>query len=464
MTMARLRAADIAAAADGTLVSGDGAAVFDSFGLDSRTIEPGGLFFAVIAERDGHEFIRAAAARGAAGAVVSRETAAPAPSFVLIRVQDSVAALQELAKAVLARSSARVVGITGSVGKTTTKEFTAALLGRTFRVHKSEANLNNHLGLALSILRLRPEDEIAVLEMGMSGPGEIRRLAEIAPPDVAVVTNVAPVHLEFLETLDAVGEAKAEIIAGLKPGGTAVLNADEPWGKMLAGRTGENVITFGFAPDADVRASGLEYLGYEGLRFRLDFEGTSRLLRLPFLTEGYVSNLLAACGVARAFGLTWEDLEPALAGLGPAAKRGRIIRLEGGIVVIDDTYNSNPRALAMALGGYIHLPAPRRVAVLGDMLELGTEEQSFHDEAGRLARRFGWDVLAAVGPRGRWIAEGAKAEGLPESRIFAFSSSEEAAEKLPEILSPGDLVLVKGSRGVRMERIVERLTAALKEI
>ena len=462
--MARLRAADIAAACGGTLVAGDGATAFDTFGLDSRTIEPGGLFFAVIAERDGHDFIRAAAARGAAGAVISREAAAPDdPSFVLIRVRDTVASLQNLAKAVLTRNPVRVVAITGSIGKTTTKEFTAALLGRSFRVHKSEANLNNHLGLALSLLRLRPEDEIAVLEMGMSGPGEIRRLAEIAPPDVAVVTNVAPVHLEFLGTLDAVGEAKAELIAGLKPGGTAVLNADEAWGKTLARRTRGNVITFGFGTDADVRASGLEYLGYEGLRFRMDYGGTSRLLHLPFLTEGYVANFLAACGAARAFGLPWEELEPALAGLGPAAKRGRIIRLEDGIVVIDDTYNSNPRALAMALGGYGHLPAARRVAVLGDMLELGAEERTFHDEAGRLARRFGWDVLAAVGPRGRWIAEGAKAEGLPESRIFTFPSSEEAAEKLPEILSPGDLVLVKGSRGVLMERIVERLTLAFKE-
>lgn len=461
--MARLRAAEIAAACNGTLASGDGAAVFSSFGIDSRTIEAGGLFFAVIAERDGHDFVRAAAARGAAGAVVSRDVAAPDPSFVLIRVRDTVAALQELAGSVLSRSQARVVAITGSVGKTTAKEFAAALLGRAFQVHKSEANLNNHLGLALSILQIRQEDEIAVLEMGMSGPGEIRRLAEIAPPDVAVVTNVAPVHLEFLGTLDAVGEAKSEIIAGLKPGGTAVLNADEPWGRTLAGRARGDVLLFGFAPDADVRAADLEYLGYKGLRFRLDYDGTPRLVELPFLTDGHVIDLLAACGAARALGLRWEDVEPALAGLGPAAKRGRMIRLEGGIVVIDDTYNSNPRALAMALGGYSHLPAARRVAVLGDMLELGTDERKYHEDAGRTVRRFGWDVLAAVGPRGRWIAEGAEAEGLPENRIFAYPSSEEAADKLPDILSPGDLVLIKGSRGVRMERIIERLAEAVKE-
>ncbi|MHB8053959.1 MAG: UDP-N-acetylmuramoyl-tripeptide--D-alanyl-D-alanine ligase [Candidatus Aminicenantales bacterium] len=463
MTMARLRAAEIAAAVGGSLVSGDGAAVFESFGLDSRTIERGGLFFAVMAERDGHDFVPAAAARGAAGAVVSHDIAVSDASFVLIRVKDTIIALQNLARTVLAAHPARVVGITGSVGKTTTKEFTAALLGAAFRVHKSEANFNNHLGLALSILRLEADREIAVLEMGMSGQGEIRRLAEIAPPDVAVVTNVAPVHLAFLGTLDAVGEAKGEIIAALKPGGTAVLNADEAWGKTLAGRVRGKVIFFGFGMDADVRASGLEYLGYDGLRFRLDYDGASHDLRLPFLTDGYVRNLLAALGVARAFGLRWDALEPALSGLGPTAKRGRILRLAGGIVVIDDTYNSSPQALAMALRGYVHLPAKRRVAVLGDMLELGTEEKSYHMNAGRAVRRFGWDIVAAVGPRGRWIAEGAKAEGLPADQTFEYASGEDAVEKIPEILRPGDLILVKGSRGVRMERIVERLTSAFKE-
>ncbi len=461
--MARLRAAEIAAAVGGTLVSGDGEAVFESFGLDSRTIESGGLFFAVMAERDGHDFVPAAAARGAAGAVVSRDIAVSDASFVLIRVKDTIAALQELARSILAAYPAKVVGITGSIGKTTTKEFVAALLGTAYRVHKSEANLNNHLGLALSILRLDADRQVAVLEMGMSGRGEIRRLAEIAPPDVAVVTNVAPVHLAYLGTLDAVGEAKAEIIDGLKPGGTAVLNADEAWGKTLAKKVRGKVIFFGFGKDADVRASDLEYLGYDGLRFRLDYDGTSRDLHLPFLTEGTVYNLLAALGAARAFGLRWDVLEPALAGLGPAAKRGRINRLAGGIVIIDDTYNSSPQALAMALRGYAHLPAERRVAVLGDMLELGAEEKYYHVDAGRTARRLGWDIVAAVGPRGRWIAEGAKAEGLPADWAFEFASGEEAAEKILEILRPGDLVLVKGSRGVRMERIVERLMAAFKE-
>ncbi|MCX6566064.1 MAG: UDP-N-acetylmuramoyl-tripeptide--D-alanyl-D-alanine ligase, partial [Candidatus Aminicenantes bacterium] len=399
----------------------------------------------------------------AAGAVVSHDITVSDDSFVLIRVKDTIAALQDLARSVLARHPAKVVGITGSVGKTTTKEFTAALLGTFFRVHKSGGNLNNHLGLALSILRLEAEHEIAVLEMGMSGAGEIRRLTGIAPPDVAVVTNVAPVHLAFLETLEAVGEAKGEIIDGLKPGGTAVLNGDDPWGKTLAKRASGRVIFFGFGNDAEIRASGLVYAGFDGLQFRLSYDGLVHDVRLPFLTGGQVENLLAALGVARAFGLRWETLQPGLAALEPAAMRGRIIRLAEGITVVDDTYNSSPRALEMALQSYVQLPAGRYVAVLGDMLELGPEGKKYHEEAGRNARRLGWDVVASVGPSGRWIAAGARAEGLSESLTPEFTTSEEAAEKIPEILKPDDLVLVKGSRGVRMEPIVERLISSFKE-
>jgi len=461
--MARLTAAAIAVATGGTLVQGDPAAVFGSFGIDSRTIPAGGLFFAIAAGRDGHDFVTDAAARGAAGAVVSRDVAVSNPSFILIRVGETIAALQDLARSVLAARPVKVVAITGSVGKTTTKDFAAALLGTSSRVLKSEANLNNHLGLALSILKLEPGHETAVLEMGMSGPGEIRRLAEIAPPDVAVVTNVAPVHLEFLGSIEAVAEAKAEIISGLKRDGTAVLNGDDPWSRFLAQRAPGRVISFGFGEGADVRASDVSFLGFEGLRFRLTYDGAGHDLRLPFLTEGLVQNLLAALGAARALDLSWESLEPALAGLEPASNRGRIVRLADGIVMIDDSYNSSPRALDMALTSYVHLPARRRVAVLGDMLELGTDEKKFHEEAGRTAARSGWQVVAAVGGRARWITEGARSGGLEPSATPEFETSEAAATGVPELLRPGDLILVKGSRGIRMERIVERVAARFKE-
>lgn len=461
--MARLSAAAVAAAAGGVLLRGNPAAEFAAFGIDSRTLGSDGLFFAIPARRDGHDFVPAAAAGGASGAVVSREVGPTDPAFVLIKVEDTVAALQRLARSVLAASAVKVVGITGSVGKTTTKDFTAALLGGSFQVLKSEANLNNHLGLALSVLKLDPEHEVAVLEMGMSSPGEIRTLVGIAPPDTAVVTNIAPVHLEFLKTLEAVAEAKAEIIDGLKPGGTAVLNGDDAWGKILAKRASGRVISFGFGDEAEIRASELAFLGYDGLRFRVSYDGTSRIIRAPFLTEGLVQNLLAALGVARAFHLPWESFEGALAGLAPADNRGRILRLPGGIAVINDSYNSSPLALAMALKSYIHLPAARRVAVLGDMLELGDGEKSYHTEAGRTAAALGWDIVASVGPRGRWLAEGARAAGLSAAATPEFETSEDAAGIIPGLVRPNDLILVKGSRGVRMERIVERLAAAGKE-
>jgi len=279
---------------------------------------------------------------------------------------------------------------------------------------------------------------------------------------VAVVTNVAPVHLEFLGTLEAVAAAKGEILKGLKPGGTAVLNGDDSWGPTIARQAPGPVIFFGFGAEAEVRASDLAFLGFDGLRFRLRYAGTDRDIRLPFLTDSQVQNLLAALGVARAFGLPWERLAEAVAGLGPTTKRGTILRLAGGIIVIDDSYNSSPLALESALRGYSHLPAKRRVAVLGDMLELGPEAPRYHEAAGRQARRLGWDVVA-VGPLARAIAEGARAENLNPNRVLEFATSTEAADALPDFLAPDDLVLVKGSRGIRMERIIERLSAVFKE-
>ncbi|MBM3295628.1 MAG: UDP-N-acetylmuramoyl-tripeptide--D-alanyl-D-alanine ligase, partial [Candidatus Aminicenantes bacterium] len=357
----------------------------------------------------------------------------------------------------------RVVGVTGSLGKTTTKEFAAALLATRYAVLKSAGNFNNRLGLSLSALKLEEGHEVAVLEMGMSAPGEIRALAAVAPPDVAVITNVAPVHLEFLKTLEAVAEAKAEILEGMKAGGTAVLNGDDPRLREKAGRAPGRVIRFGFSVGCEVRASGLESLGYDGWRFDLVFGGRKRAVRVPFLSAGFVSDLLAALGAAAAFGLPWESLEKTLARLEPPAGRGRVLRLGRGIVLIDESYNSSPVALDGALRSYVRLPAGRRVAFLGDMLELGEGAEAFHREAGGRAVREGWDVLAAVGPLAEKLLAGAREAGLPAARTAAFPSSAEAASSAAGLVRPGDLVLVKGSRGVRMETIVVRLEKAFKE-
>ncbi len=296
--MATLRLDAIARATGGELLRGAPSLAFSSFGVDSRLVVPGGLFFAVRDKRDGHDFVADAAARGAAGAVVSRPVDVPGPGFALVRVNDTVAALQALAAAVLAGQPVRVVGVTGSVGKTTTKEFTAALLARRFRVRKSEGNFNNHLGLALSLLRLEPGDDTAVLEMGMSAAGEIRALTRIAPPDIAVVTNISPVHLEFFDGLEGIALAKKEILDGARPGATAVLNADDP----LVGRIGEGFpgrkVTFGRGPQADVRCESVEARGYDGFALRLRYGNEQVETPFPFLNEAAVDDLLAAAAVS----------------------------------------------------------------------------------------------------------------------------------------------------------------------
>ncbi len=461
--MASLRFDRIAALTGGTLVEGDAARRVGDFSLDSRTIAPGGLFFAVVARRDGHDFVAEAAARGAAGAVVSRNVPAPRPGFGLIRVSDTVIALQALAREVLAERPRTVVGITGSVGKTTTKDFAAALLAARCSVLKSEGNFNNRLGLALSLLRLEPGQDAAVLEMGMSAPGEIRALTAIAPPDVAVITNVSPVHLEFLKTLEAVAAAKAEILEGMKPRGAAVLNGDDPSTPRLAQAWAGRKITFGKTPGCDVRAESIRSLGYDGFDLEIGYGGERHALRFPFLAETAVFNLLAALGAALALDLPWKALQPALASLHPGAKRGLAHHLARGIVLIDDSYNSNPRAVEAALRSYGRLPARRRIAVLGDMLELGEGSATYHEQAGECAAREGWDILAAVGPLAGRTAAGARRAGRGGDAVLEFATSCEATPAILALLGEGDLVLVKGSRGLRTDIIVEAIMKADKE-
>lgn len=461
--MASLPLRRIAAAVGGTQLSGDGGTVVSGFAIDSRLVRPGDLFFAVVAERDGHDFAADAAARGALGAVVSRPPAGLPAGFGLIIAGDTVRALQDLARSVLDSQPVKVVAVTGSVGKTTTKEFAAAILAGRYEVLKSEGNFNNHLGLALSILGLQPHQTAAVLEMGMRGPGEIRTLAAIAPPDVAVITNVHPVHLEFLGTLDAVAKAKWELIEGLKPGGVAVLNGDDPRLRRLASGWKGRSVFFGRGPDAEVGVEDLVRRGFEGYDLSLRLGGRRIPTRLAFLTDGYMDDALAACAAAYAMDIPLAAIAAAMAGLRPVPGRGGWTRLADGVVLVDDSYNSSPAALASALRGLVGLPAERRVAVLGDMLELGPGESAFHEDAGRLAAAAGWDVLLAIGPRSRGLARAAVEAGLRPGAVRTFDSSPEAAEALAGILRPGDLVLVKGSRGMRTEAAAARVKELFKE-
>jgi UDP-N-acetylmuramoyl-tripeptide--D-alanyl-D-alanine ligase len=461
--MARLRLDEIARIAGGDILRGSPALSFGSYGIDSRRAVPGGLFFAVPGRRDGNDFVADAAKNGAAGAVVSRPVAVADPAFGLVQVRDTVAALQALGHDVLLRRPVKVVGVTGSVGKTTTKEFTAALLARCFRVLKSEGNFNNQLGLALSLLRLEPGDNAAVLEMGMSAPGEIRTLTRIAPPDVAVITNVSPVHLQFFHSLDEIALAKKEILDGAKPGATAVLNGDDALVmKIAAGFPGRKV-TFGQGPSCDVRAEAVTSKGYAGFELVLRYGRESGPIPFPFLNEAAVANLLAAAAVCLSFSIGLDEIRPAIQGLRPFVGRGEIVAAGGDLRVYDDSYNSNPRALEAALVSLAALPAGRKVAVLADMLELGPAEKEFHRLAGETVARTGWDVLVAVGPLAASIAEGAAAAGMSASAIHRFADSGSAAAAIGGIVRDGDLVLVKGSRGMKTETIVDALKARGKE-
>jgi len=463
--MAELQLGELAKRMNGTIVQGDPRRLFRAFAIDSRLTAPRALFFAIKGERDGHAFVADARIQGAAGAVVARSEGlgSLSPDFGLIRVPDTTQALQELAAGLLRDYNPRVVAITGSTGKTTTKEFAAVLLGGKFRVLKSEGNFNNHLGLALSLLKLEKQHQVAILEMAMSGAGEIARLTRIAPPDIAVITNINPVHLEFFDSLDAIAQAKKEILDGAKKSAKAVFNADDPR-VLRIGRTfrGDKIL-FGFSETCTLRASNIEFQGFAGLAFDLAYGSRKARLRIPFYTESSIQNFLAAAGVAYGMSLGLEEVTARAAELRPFPRRGLLYRLKKDIVLVDDSYNSNPRAVEAALRGLARLPAKRRVAVLGDMLELGSRAPEFHSQAGKDVVAAGWHWLVTIGPLSRHTAEAALQAGLEPGRCLRLEDADEACLRVPDLLEPGDLVLVKGSRGMRMDRVADKILEVYKE-
>lgn len=466
----RVTARELARLVRGELVSGASDRFVETHAsIDSRTVLPGQIFFAILGEtNDGHAFISQALARGASGVVVSKDVPATgegeAEGFV-IRVEDTTLALQDLATAVREKASSMpVVAVTGSMGKTTTKDAAAAALSARHVVLKSEGNLNNHWGLPLSLLRLRDES-VAVLEMGMSAPGEIARLCEIARPDVGVVTNVAEAHLEFFGTVEKIAEAKGELFFGLAPGGIAVVNADDPLvlrQAEAARETNIRRILFGLESEAaEVRASSIESSG-TGVIFTAEREGESARVRSSLVGRHNVYNLLAGLAVASALDVPLDEAARAIESVGPGRHRGERLRLASGILLIDETYNSNPRALAASLDVLAAETGARRVAVVGDMLELGDQAEALHRAAGRAVGDRGIEVLVAVGALGSAVADGAIASGLRESDVFAVPDSETASEILLRELATGDVVLLKGSRGVGLDRAVDRLVASAK--
>lgn len=449
---------------------------------DSRAVTPGAMFIALSGERtDGHVFLGDVIRRGARGALVSRSAVegqqqalgssarpwaiidpatgegleqTPPDACLLIAVDDPLMALQRLAVYHRRQLTPTVVGITGSVGKTSTKEVVGAVLSRRFRTLKSQRSFNSEATLPTTLLQLTPDHEVAVLEMGMWAAGEIRFLADLALPRIGIVTNVGPSHLERLGSIEAIAHAKAELPESLPADGWCILNADDPRVLAMRDRTKARVLTYGTHPDADIWADGIVSHGLSGIAFTAH-SGAERLdLRLPLIGEHSVYLALAAIGAGRVLGMGWDMIRDGLQN--PAAPiRLAVVPGINGATLIDDSYNAAPLSTVAALNVLASLSG-RRIAVLGDMLELGSAEEEGHRAVGRRAAEAA-QILIAVGRRARWIAEAALAHGMAPDRVTTLDRNEQAIDTLRHLLAPGDQALIKGSRGVEMEQIVAAL-------
>ena len=427
--------------------------------VDSRLVRPGELFVALPGERtDGHAFLSEAVARGAAAALVTRPVPDPAAlgDLTVVRVADALAALGALAAGWRRRFQPLVVGVTGSIAKTSTKEAIAAVLGRRFTTLRSEGNQNNEIGLPLTLLRLGPEHEAAVLEMGMYVGGEIAELARIARPSIGVVTAVQPVHLARIGSLQAIEQAKGELLEALPRDGRAILNADDPIVRRMGGRSVARSMTYGFDREADVGAESVESAGLRGMRFVLRTDAGRRQVTIPALGRLSVHNALAGAAVGRVAGLSLDEIAAGLASGWSAPHRVQVVPA-GGVTVVDDTYNASPRSVVAALDLLAGLPG-RRGAVLGEMLELGDLTREGHEVVGEAAART-VDWLVVVGQAAAGIAEGAVASGLDPRRVSLVADVDAALEFLPPRLRDGDVVLVKASRGIGLERVVDGLAS-----
>jgi UDP-N-acetylmuramoyl-tripeptide--D-alanyl-D-alanine ligase len=454
----KLTVADIWEGLGGALVASDvpGHPTFERGLIDSREARAGDLFFALPGERaDGHDFVASALSAGAAGAVVGRAVETPEGSAVFI-VSNPLNALQRLAAMWRRRHEARVIAVTGSVGKTTVKELIASVLSHRFRVLKSEANLNTEIGIPLTLLNLRPEHERAVLEFGMYQPGDVALLARIGKPAVGVVTNVSYVHLERVRSFGRIVAAKAELVEALPADGLAVLNGDDANVAAMSRRTRARSILYGLSEQCDVRATDVTSRGLDGFSFRLQAGGSTLDIDCPLPGKHHVYPALAAAAVALEEGMTPDEVASAL-------REARLdLRLTvrtgpNGSTIIDDSYNASPASMIAALDLLSESKARRRIAVLGHMRELGAAEDEGHEQVGRHAATT-CDVLMVCGEDARLLAEAARAAGHTGVRLLA--TPEETAETLRRELREGDVCLVKASRAVGLESVVEALVRA----
>ena len=460
----------VAEAVGGELRGSDPQQQVKNIVIDSRLVQAGDLFVALKGERyDAHDFVTQAIEKGAVGVVVERgrlgvekigQSAQGIKGPAFIDVGDTTKALQDVARAVRRASGTRVIAITGSAGKTTTKEAVAELLPRRLRVARNKGNLNNHIGLPISLLQLRERPDVAVMELGMNHAGEISTLVGIAEPETRVWTNVGDAHIGFFQSADAIADAKAEILERAEPDHLLVCNADDVRIRARVAGFGGRTVTFGTSSDATVRAVDVEVLGIDGVRARVVTAAGERELRTPLLGQGNLSNVLAAAAVALEFGSTLDEIVERAANLKPADRRGVLVRLRDGVVMLDDSYNSSPNALAKALETIAadKRPSSRKVAVIGEMLELGEHTTRLHREAGKAAAAAGLRLVFAVGgPPARAVADAAIDAGMPASSVRYADKSERAAEEIANAILPGDLVLVKGSRGTRTDIVADRI-------
>lgn len=449
---------DVIAGLGDLLVKHDGmlGSTFRGAAVDSRVVQPGDLFFALKGERtDGHLYVLDALRRGAAGVVISQPVEVPLTGIAIFHVKDTLLALQHLATYRRDRfPNMRVIGVTGSVGKTSTKELIAHVLGQKFRVVKSSGNLNSESGLPLTLLAMEEEPDKAVLEMAMYVPGDIRLLCRIARPIIGVVTNVGVSHLQRAGSLEAIMNAKAELPESLPPEGIAILNSDDPRVRAMATRTPARTVFYGLTAEADVRATDVASEGLAGIRFKLHYGTDTVPVWTPVFGQHRISNLLAAAAVALVEGMTLDEIAAALA-TAQVEIRMRVLQGKRGATIIDDTYNASPASMIGALEFLAELPG-RRLALLGDMKELGPVKEASHRQVGVRAAAC-CDVLFVVGELGRLIGEAAAAAGLPNVRCF--TAKEEAIQALLAEMQQGDFLLVKASRAMELEAAVAALAA-----
>lgn len=445
---------DIANMTGGQVVQG-GDVVSSSVVIDSREVKPDSVFFAIKGERlDGHQFLPQALEK-ARGAVVSHLPDNVPAGKGIVRVGDTTVALQMLARAIRRRMEFTLIGVTGSAGKTTTKEMIATLVSSERRTFKSWGNFNNLIGCPLCIDNTPDDAEVVVSEMGMNHKGEIAQLAGLTRPDVGVYTNIAPVHIEFFGTVEKIAEAKRELLENLRDGGTVIVNADNKHVVNISRDYQGPKKTYGVENAADYRASGIRERGLLGTRFTLEAEGARRDFELVLPGRHNLDNLLAAIATARAIGISWEGIERGVKDVKPAYHRGVIVPWRGA-TLYDDSYNSNPYALARTLELMSQADVKgRRIAVIGDMLELGDKELEYHRDAGRAIPRQ-IDAIIAVGKRSKSLLDGAREAGHRD--IHHFDDAKSAGDFLRQFIADGDLVLIKASRGIGLDKIVTDLT------